>query len=55
MGVGAAVIPAGKGEVVLFNLPALKAALAGEAADIHPLVAQRILLNGLARQLRGAG
>ena len=47
IGLGAAVIPYGKGEIVLFDLPGLVGALSGDASDIHPVVARRLLLNAI--------
>ena len=47
VGMGAVVVPHGKGQVVLFDLPGLVGALSGDASDIHPVVARRLLLNAI--------
>lgn len=47
IGIGACVIPYGKGKIVLFCLPGLNRALTGDAKDIDPVVALRLLGNAL--------
>ena len=47
VGMGAVVIPHGQGQIVLFDLPGLESALGGDAGDIHPVVARRLLLNAI--------
>lgn len=47
VGMGAVVIPHGKGQIVLFDLPGLQSALSGDAGGIHPVVARRLLLNAI--------
>lgn len=47
VGIGACVIPYGRGKIVLFCLPGLRRALEGEARDIHPVIARRLLGNAV--------
>ena len=47
VGVGACVIPYGKGKIVLFCMPGLVGGLRGDPSGIVPVVAQRLLGNAL--------
>ena len=47
IGIGACVIPYGKGEIVLFSFPGMVRGLCGENAGIHPVAAQRLILNAI--------
>jgi len=49
-GIAACAIPCGKGQIVIYSLPGLSSGLLGQAAGIHPVVAQRLVANALRGQ-----